>query len=232
MAKILYGGGVAEMRGSEAGTTHSRNKGGSYTRQRVTPTNPQSVRQQEVRSGLSELATAWGQTLSQSQRDGWKSFGIAFPTSDVFGAVIPLTGNQVYTRINQRLFDASLARIDDAPANQDVDELLTLTLGADIGAGDFDVTFTPAPLSANDRLQVFCTPGLSPGVSFVKNKLRLISTAAAATASPLDIEAAYVAQYGALPLVGQKVVVECRVLRGTTGAISARLQSSAIVVST
>ena len=104
--KVKFGGGVAEARGSIAGTTFSRNKGGSYARQRVTPVNPQTAAQQAQRSRISELATHWGQTLTQAQRDGWVVFAENFPITDVFGDSLVLSGAQGYTRINSRLLAA------------------------------------------------------------------------------------------------------------------------------
>jgi len=232
MAKILFGGGVAEMRGSEAGTTFSRNKGGSYTRQRVTPTNPKTAAQQAQRSRVSELASAWSNVLTQTQRDGWGTFAANFPTTDVFGAVIVLTGAQAFSRIGSRLMAAGLDYIADAPADQDVTDLVTVEATADIGAGGMEITFTPTLLAADDHLQVFCTPGISPGISNARNKLRLIATSFAAEAGPFDYQPGFLAAFGALPQVGQKLIIEVRSLRSTNGAIDSPLRADVLVTST
>ena len=229
MAKIMFGQGVAEMRGSNAGNTFSRNRGGAYSRNRVTPLNPQSERQTSVRNSMTELTTAWSSALTQNQRDAWTSLGVAFPTTDVFGAAIVLSGLQMYVRQNTTLLQAGLVRIDDAPVNLDVESLLTFTLAVDVSDGDFDVTFTPTPLAAGSRLQLFATPAISPGISYVKNKLRLLSTEADATASPLEVSATWMALFGSFPVAGQKVVFEGRVINEANGTVSSRLQAAAIV---
>lgn len=226
MAKILNGGGVAEIRGSQAGNTFSRNRGGAYLRNRVTPINPSTPAQQAVRSSLSELTTAWGVDLTQAQRDGWIAFAEAWPTTDVFGASIILTGLQMYTRQNMQLLQAGLDRIDTAPLNLDVEGLSTVEVEVDGAA--LNVTFTPAPLSEGNFVQVFATPPIQPGISFVKNRLRLIFTGADESASPADVAAEYVAAFGALPVVGQKCVIEARVISGVTGAVCTSLQATAI----
>lgn len=227
MAKVLFGNGVAEMRGSQAGTTYSRNRGGSYTRNRVTPLNPQSARQQSVRNNMTELSTAWGVDLTQSQRDSWIAFAQAWPTTDVFGAVIVLTGLQMFTRQNMTLLQAGLPRIDTAPVNLDVESLLTLDVSAAIGTASLSVAFTPTPLGTGSHLQVFATPPLQPGISFAKNLLRLISTEDDETASPVNVWTQYVAEFGT-PVAGQKVIVQARVINEVNGTVSTPLNASAI----
>lgn len=228
MAKIMFGGGVSEMRGSQAGNTFSRNRGGSYTRQRVTPLNPQSARQQSVRNSLLELSTAWGTVLTQSQRDAWTSFAASWPTTDVFGASIVLTGLQMYTRQNMTLLQAGLTRLDDPPADLDVESLLTMSIVADESSNNLVVTFTPTPVAATSHVQVFATPNLQPGISFAKNKLRLIHTSAAAGTSPITITTEYTDAFGSM-VTGKKVIVQARIIDDATGAVSVPLQASAIV---
>jgi len=230
--KVKFGGGVAEGRGSIAGTTFSRNKGGSYARQRVTPTNPQTAAQQAQRSRVSELAGHWGNTLTQVQRDGWGVFAENFTLTDVFGDTLVLSGAQAYTRINSRLLAAALTRIDGAPADQDVTDLTSASAEIDLNGTIAVVTFAPTPVGASDHLQVFATPGVSPGISFMKNRLRLIATSAAAQAADFDFRSAYVAKYGALPAAGRKVGIRVRTIRSSNGAVDASLVADTIVVDT
>ena len=228
--KAKFGGGVAEARGSIAGTTFSRNKGGSYARQRVTPVNPQTAAQQAQRSRISELATHWGQTLTQAQRDGWVVFAENFPITDVFGDSLVLSGAQGYTRINSRLLAAGQTRIDTAPSDQAVTDLTSASAVIELTGGTAVITFAPTPVGANDHVQVFATPGVSPGVSFMKNKLRLLVTSSAAQATGLDVATEYIARFGALPVAGQKVGLRVRTIRNSNGAVDASLVADTIVI--
>jgi hypothetical protein len=194
--------------------------------------NPNTSAQAAQRSRISQLSQQWSNLLTQAERDDWAIFGANFPTTDVFGEVIQLTGLQAYTRINSRIMAGGFAAITAAPADQAVTDLLTFSFVLDNGAGACEVTFTPTPLAANDVVQLFATPGLSPGISNAKNRLRLILTSGLAVASPLDFEAAYVTKFGSLPLAGRKVFMEARALRSTTGAVDARLVATTIVVNT
>lgn len=230
--KVRFGAGVADARGSTAGITYSRNKGGSYQRARVTPTNPNTSAQAAQRSRISQLSQEWSNVLTQAERDDWAIFGVNFPTTDVFGEVIQLTGLQAFTRINSRIMAAGFAALTGPPADQAVTDLLTFSFTLDNGVGTSTAVFTPTPLAANDALQLFASPGLSPGISNAKNRLRLITTTGLAETTGYNFEADYIAKYGALPATGRKVFMEARVIRSTTGAVDARLVASTIVVST
>lgn len=148
MAKLQFGGGVTEIRGSQAGNTWSRNRGGAYMRARVTPLNPQSSAQQDVRSSLSQLTTMWGVDLTQSQRDAWSSFAQAWPTTDVFGAVTVLSGLQMFVRQNMTLATAQQSLLLDPPINLDVEALTVLAASAEVSSGSISLIFEPSPLGA------------------------------------------------------------------------------------
>jgi len=232
MAVTLFGGGVSDMRGSIGGTTFTRTKAGSISRQRVKPTNPQTTFQTDQRSILTELSQAWGQVLTQAQRDAWAVFGVNFPSTNKLGQAVILSGIQAFSRIGARLVSVGESYLANAPADQNVSELQTLTLTADIGAGDFAAGFTFVGDDSDDRLVLRLTPGLSPGLSNIANRLRQVGALVVASVSPEDIEALYVARFGALPQVGQKVVMRGHYLRVANGAVSSELQAYAIVVST
>jgi hypothetical protein len=75
---------------------------------------------------------------------------------------------------------------------------------------------------------LWATPPIQPGISFVKNRLRLLLTDDAATVSPVSFADTYIEAFGALPVAGQKAVFQARVIDGATGATSVPLQSSLI----
>lgn len=232
MVKIKYGGGVAQMSGSEAGRTYARNKGGAYIRNRTTPLNPNSTFQQTVRARVNTLSKAWGGTLTNAQRDSWIAFSAANPITDVFGESLQLTGAQMYLRLNARLDEVGATLLTSPPANLVVTALDSLVLDGDIGMGDFDITYTPTPVPANHVLVVRMTAGLSPGIRYVTNRLRLVTFFAAATASPQDIETVWQTRYGALPSVGQRVVCFAHLINTTNGAVSVALRSDVLITTT
>ncbi|MEX0594916.1 MAG: hypothetical protein WD512_00315 [Candidatus Paceibacterota bacterium] len=72
MARIL-GFTYGELRGKIGGTVYSRNKSGAYARAKVTPVNPQTVRQQTARYSFGNNSILF-QNLSVSAKDCWETF--------------------------------------------------------------------------------------------------------------------------------------------------------------
>jgi len=55
VAKIQFGNIVADARNSVGGVVYSRNTWGAYIRQKVSPVQPRTPRQNEMRANLAEL---------------------------------------------------------------------------------------------------------------------------------------------------------------------------------
>lgn len=72
MARII-GFLLGELRGALGGTVFARNKAGAYVRQRVTPVNPQTVRQQTARYRFGNMSILF-QSLSTAQKSCWEVF--------------------------------------------------------------------------------------------------------------------------------------------------------------
>lgn len=232
MAKVRFGGGVAEMRRSLEGSTFSRNKGGSYVRQRVRPTNPNTQAQINKRQILSQLAKKWATELSEPERTTWVDFAELNPRIDVLGEPILLSGIQMFISINERLLIANQPGLDAAPINQTVQQLTSLTATFDIGTGDaYDIVFSPI-LIAGQFLQIFSTPTLSQGISFIKNRIRLIIPDDVGSTSPVNAKSKWEARFGLAPGVGAKIVTQARVLNSENGALSVPLRADLTVIST
>jgi hypothetical protein len=100
MATIKYGGGVVQVSGSIAGTTHARNRFGNYIRARTKPVNPNSQLQSAIRDALSYLTNQWSAVLSTSQRLAWAAYAAAIPMKNRLGETIYLTGFNHFVRSN------------------------------------------------------------------------------------------------------------------------------------
>jgi len=114
-ALVKYGGGIIGMSGSIAGNTHARNRSGNYVRARTKPVNPNTARQQAVRSALAELTTQWAQTLSAAQRTAWNLYASSVSMKNKLGETINLTGFNHYIRSNLMRNRAGLGVVDDGP---------------------------------------------------------------------------------------------------------------------
>ena len=228
MAKILFGAGVADARNKLGGHVFSKNRNGAYIRQKVSPTQPRSPAQLIVRSSFGSFSKAWGGTLSDLQRSGWTSLASSNPVPDQFGNPQVLTGLQFYQRVNRNLHTIGAIRLDDAPPDQSVEGLTSLSATATFTGSVLTVTFTPSPLDAEMHLVIAATPELSPGRSFFTAFLKLVfADLNDLTTSGLSIYTPWNALFGALQ-PGQKIGLSAYVINDTNGAASTPAGASVI----
>ena len=152
-----------EMSGSLGGITASRNRGGAYFRQRVTPTNPNSTKQSQVRTIVQFLSDYWTNTLTQPQRDAWDNYNLQTP-----GFVG--TGIDAFIRCNiPRLYWNALAATEilplvvTAPAIFDVGSFSPIALGVvDASASTAIFAFTDTDEWANEDESAMLIYGSPP----------------------------------------------------------------------
>ena len=106
---------ATDLSGSLGGITASRNKGGAYFRNRATPTNPNSVRQQATRTALANFASRWTSLLDQAERDAWNTYAQTHTVKDALGNDIKISGLNWYIKFNSVLEDAALTAIVAPP---------------------------------------------------------------------------------------------------------------------
>lgn len=103
---------ITDVSGSLAGATASRAKGGvTYLRERITPTNPNTSRQQVVRSALGVISAAWKSTLTPTERLSWIALADGSPAN---GLSLFVKGNvaRIQSSMDQVLeYDDSLAEV-------------------------------------------------------------------------------------------------------------------------
>lgn len=216
MAKVKFGGGVTDMRGSIAGNVFSRNGGGAYVRQKVTPINPNTSRQQTVRGRLNFLAKQWA-LLTPGLRIAWKNFGINHPKTNSLGEVVVLNGLQSYQRINLVILNLSEVRTDTPPPNFDIADIDLVAATINKANNQVEIELAEDQLNVNTVVEVRMTQAISTGVSFVNNLLRFLgrTDGAPTTTEQVDIPASF----GEL-VVGETRAVGARFSNFVNGAQS------------
>lgn len=228
--KIKWGALVVDGRGKIGGQVASKNRSGSYMRNKVTPVNPATLAQTVVRSQLAALATGW-RALTAAQRASWIGAVEGFSKTDIFGDIKNPSGFNLYCRINMNLNLVNTATLSTAPAPTDVPVEYLALATVDVGVGD-DISLTLTDqVPVGVKMVVSATPSLSAGINFVKSEFRKIEVIDAETATPVDVKTTYEARFGT-PTVGSKVFFEVKFVNTTTGQASPSQTVSAIVVST
>ena len=209
---------LGNLRGSIGANTFSHNRGGDYVRRRVSPTNPNSTRQQTMRTFLGTLAALWSSTLTPAQREQWNIWSGNQAKEGPLGNSINWSGINGYVALNTHLLDAGDLRIDAPPAVVAPTGLLTLSV--DISAATTaDFTFTGTPLAANHKLVTFMSLPQSGAALPNFKQTRIVGYSAAAQASP------YAATLPFSVITTQTVVFFTAIMDDETGLFSPFLRS-------
>lgn len=228
MARIKTTAIVADIRNSINGTVFSKNRYGAYARTKVTPVNPQTSFQQDARQLLGNLSASW-RGLTQEQRDAWIAAAPNFPQTDIFGDSQILSGQVLFVRLNQNLANMGFAAITSPPTPAAIPVLSISDLLADSATPEISFNINTATVPAGFRLQVYATPSIPAGRSFVKNRYRYLGTFTATT-NAVDITTAWIARFGEL-VPGQKLFVSARLTSADTGEQGVAVSSYAIITS-
>lgn len=97
------------------GLTFSHNRYGSYIRNRSTPVNPNTDRQQAARGAFAQAAVLWSETLTQANRVAWNDYASAVPVLNKIGQTVFLTGFAMFLRSASMLILDAHAAVAPGP---------------------------------------------------------------------------------------------------------------------
>ena len=223
----LIGGSFS---GSVGNITASRNRFGSYLRDRAMPINPNSSRQQAVRSRFQSLAFSWGNDLTQAQRDAWILYGQNVTSKDKNGDDINLTGYNHFQRTNSIVLAGSFPQVDDGPTIFTVAEAdPTLAAVVDEAGQEISVTFDNTLGWANEDdagMQIAMTRPASPGVNFIPPIFRVAGFIDGDSITPPTSPTVFPVPFAVSE--DQKVIVQARSVRAD-GRLSDPFRSTTAV---
>jgi hypothetical protein len=208
MAKIKFGMMMTDASGKLGGQVFSKNRGGSYVRTKVTPTNPQTTAQMAVRGIFASISSAWS-SLTEGQRLSFNNLVGDYGTTDIFGDLHNPSGKALFQRLNQNLEISGQAQIDICVPPSAVPFANMVSALGDVNNEELQVVTSGD--TTGSKVVVWATPSLSQGTTFVKNKLRQIGVFAGSNAEQLAIYDAYVAKFGA-PVAGANIYVGVKVI--------------------
>jgi hypothetical protein len=208
MAKIKLSAIMSEIRGKLNGSVFSKNRGGAYIRNKVTPSNPQTQSQMNVRGIFAGIASAWS-TLTEDNRLSFNSKVSQYAKTDIFGDLRNPSGKALYQRLNQNLTISNQGMISNCPDSKDVPFGNLISAVCDLSEPFFNAESLGA-LTGN-QVVIWATPGLSQGTTFVKNKLRQVAVFTGDDATNYDFITDYVAKFGT-PVAGANIYVGMRVI--------------------
>lgn len=226
MALIKLTAVVDNISGKLNGSVFARNKGGHYIRSKSNPTNPQTEKQNLVRSLLSGVSTEWRQ-LTNGQREAWKGAGADFPYQNKLGDTKIYSGFNLFVKHNQNLknYDEGSPILASPMPPAPTIPPFGITGSIGLNAQGTIVTLAEVEMNFSERspntvFLIYATPVISHGVSNFRNRLRLIDTNDGTSASGnlliADITNSYTNSFG-VPADGSKIGYGVRAINTVTG---------------
>jgi hypothetical protein len=180
-----------------------------------------------IRDRLSGISSAW-RGLDPGARIAWNAAAAAFARTDIFGDLRNPSGFNLHQMLNNNLLKINQNVIETPPLPQAVEAFTSLTIAAAFAVPSLNLTFSPA-ITANFFAYISATPGISPGISFVKSEYRRITVVDVGGTSVLDVKDAYITKFGAIPAAGFQIFVRMVQIHKTTGQQGLPIQASCIV---
>lgn len=225
--KVKWSGiGMVDGRGKINGSVASKNRSGAYVRTKVTPVNRQSSAQSAVRNSFSVISALW-RNLTDVQRESWNSAVNNWQRTDVFGDLKTPSGFGLFMRLCtplQNTFnDVIIANYAPSPVSMPLFKNLSAVSATTDGVATALVV--NGLVNNEDRvdleeyvIQLYATPVLSPGKSFVKNEYRYLGYIEFSGLNE-NFLSLYAARFGQI-LSGDNVHVRAVVLARATGQLS------------
>lgn len=222
MALIKLGGGVSDIRGSIGGTVFSKNRYGSYTRNRTIPVNPGSSLQTKIRACASVLRDIWINDLTAKQREGWATYASNVQVQNRLGESITLTGWNMFYRTGANQIYNDLTVSVDAPitfslAEQDPTVAVTASEATQLVSVAFD---TDLPWVSEDDayMEVYIGRPQNGTINYFKGPYQLAGKIAGDGSTAPTSPATFAVPFAIT--AGQRVFVQLRVIRAD-GRLSA-----------
>ena len=224
MALIKFGGGVAAISGTIAGTVYARNRAGAYSRNWAKPINAPTIPQSQRRVLFGQTASMWSE-LSLAARDGWNALAATTERKNRLGDTYQPTGRQIFMEVQQNMLLAGETPFAAAPADTNKPGMIaSANVTFFTAAGNLDeaaAQLSPAP-TAGSVLIVFATPPVpNTGQRTNYNSLyRRVGDSFAIVGNTADFTTGYTDLYGDAMANGEAINWKLAVLDPANGQVS------------
>jgi hypothetical protein len=189
-------------------TVNYKGRNGQVRRAFVVPANPRTIYQTEVRGNLTTVGHRF-KTLTTSQQDAWDTAGRRYQTRSRLGQSGPMTGYQLFAKINCTLAQFGQDQVDVPPGPPNPPAVAPQSLVITNAGGVVALKLT-CPTNPGQNTIVRAAAPVSSGVRSVP-ATRIIGTCPVPTGGSADITSLYTARFGA-PVAGDRIFVECNTM--------------------
>ena len=181
-------------------------RSGLIRRSWVVPANPKTGDQLVVRSRLARFAAMWD-ALTESQQDGWITAAAGYQSKPSLGQSGPLTGLQLFVRINTNLDVVGEPVVQIPPARPEFDANVAQGLELTNPSGVPAIKLTCSGTSDAFNIVSACAPqksGTRRPISW-----RMLGELPEVVTGKADLTSLYNAKFGA-PAAGERIFVQSR----------------------
>ena len=184
---------------------------GQISRALSIPSNPRTDAQLNIRETFAEVTKAW-RALTDVQRAAWASAAQTVMSKSRCGTSGPLTGSQLYTKLNATIALVGGDTMDAPPMPPAFDHNPVGALHIANDGGDITLKLA-CPNQPTTDILVRATPPVSAGRS-TSNDYRILGVLPAPLQGSCNITALYVARYGVPPVTAKVFVQTNQVITG------------------
>jgi hypothetical protein len=174
-----------------------KGRNGLLRRILVTPANPRTPKQMEVRGDMAQH-TRHFDVLTDAQQDAWNVAAEDLKSSPTLGQSGPLTGLQLFVKVNCKLSLLGLDPVDAPPTAPEFPAIAPEALAITNTAGVIAVKLTCPSTPAENTVLRASRPQNS-GIRRCGD-YRIIGVCPTPTGGAADITGLYIAEFGAVPV--------------------------------
>lgn len=215
--KFQVGIVVTGLSGSQGGTVASKNRGGFYFRGKGAIINHNTSRQHTSRQRFAIASARWA-TLTQLQRDSFITMAPTFTRIDVFGDNRPLSGSQLYNKLNGNTQKINQSFVDVCPVPVSPAAINMTAVTISIAGPSIEIAL-PAAVPAGYTGYLSLSPVLSAGIQFNKNNYKFVRLLVLADTALVDVTSEYEAIYGITwqGSLGSQIMAKLEIVENASG---------------
>jgi hypothetical protein len=219
MARITYSGLVTEINGSIGGTTFQKNAYGFTVKNKPNMLRPWTDYQKEMQQYMSLAVKAW-KSADDTTRNNWETWSSTNPQYSKHNPGSMLSGFACFVKWHVHEFlhayTVDTAPLITIPAQPEVTIKLILATGV------LSISIVCTGGVEDWNLDFYLTRPLGGAQNFLGTKSRFIIYGTDLTSS-LDCTNSYIARFGSLPILGDRIGVQYVRFMESGGQVNSRV---------
>jgi photosystem II stability/assembly factor-like uncharacterized protein len=216
--KFKFGSLIVDGSGKIGGSVVTRNHYGTFSKTKVSPSNPQSSRQLAVRGNFLSVINAW-ENLSDSERLSWIYAAKDYPQKDKFGDLHILSGYGLFVKCNQVRLNLGLSLLNSFVSPAVFFDWSVIDIKCFSSTDNIWLFFSPI-VPPGYSILIYSTALLSQGINYVKGQFRLIGYLSTGFDYPTDLYSLWNSVFASSLTTGKRLFFKFSIIDNASGFVS------------